>query len=90
MLLNAEWDHTDYYTSEQSIHDTFAGIIDRTKSTIFAPDYLCSDFTAPANASLIALPPLNFIRLIRQKCAKQMKVMQRHFSSSKLYVIQVT
>ena len=58
VLLNAEWDHTDYYTTEQSIHDAFAGIIERTKSTIFAPDYLCSHFTAPANASLIALPPL--------------------------------
>ena len=26
VLLNADWDHPDYYTSEQSIHDAFAGI----------------------------------------------------------------
>lgn len=58
VLLNADWDHPDYYTSEQSIHDAFAGIIERTKSTILVPDHLRCHFTAPANASIVAIPPL--------------------------------
>ena len=63
VLLNADWDHPDYYTSEQSIHDAFASITERTKSTILMPEDLYSHFTDPVNASKVAFAPLDFYQV---------------------------